>query len=190
MWITGQRARDRRCSRPTFCGGSSAWPWPAARTMTVAVAACARRTELDPCSCCCAYQAASESTLVADSARTVPGLAARYWSYVCVLGETRKMRYCTCTVRVFRSNTSAWRVSFSCRRAWCRTCDARGCKSVGIKYRDVVNACELTQYNCIQCISGIKETETWDSLAVFLRFLKRFTPGASGLLSPKMPKMD
>ena len=41
----------------------------------------------------------------------------------------------------------------------------------------------------IQLISGIKKTETPAPLAVFLRFLRGSAAGASGFLSPKLPKM-
>ena len=41
----------------------------------------------------------------------------------------------------------------------------------------------------LQLISGIKKTETPAPLAVFLRFLRGSAAGASGFLSPKLPKM-
>ena len=41
----------------------------------------------------------------------------------------------------------------------------------------------------VQLISGIKKTETPAPLAVFLRFLRGSAAGASGFLSPKLPKM-
>ena len=72
------RARCRSC--PFFGGGSNAWPRTAARVATVAVAACARRTERG-LSCRCAYQAPSEPILQMKTRERCLGWLHAVWSY-------------------------------------------------------------------------------------------------------------